>query len=158
MNKLPRLAALFLACAVTATAAPTPPPDKLLPADTLAVLTLPDYASVRKASRQNPARQLWDDPAMKPFKDKFMAKFQSDLVKPLEKEFGLKFADYSGLAQGQVTLALTPGEWDGENDAGPGLPPAPRRPRQIRSTQDQPQRHQTEMDRRRQETQDRQDS
>ena len=121
MNKLPRLAALFLACAVTATAAPTPPPDKLLPADTLAVLTLPDYASVRKASQQNPARQLWDDPAMKPFKDKFMAKFQSDLVKPLEKEFGLKFADYSGLAQGQVTLALTPGEWDGENDAGPGF-------------------------------------
>ena len=27
---------------------------------------------------------------MKPFKDKFMGKFQSDLVEPMEKQLGIK--------------------------------------------------------------------
>jgi hypothetical protein len=45
---------------------------------------------------------------MKPSLDKFKAKLNSDVIAPLEKEFGLKFSDYEGLAQGQSTLAFVP--------------------------------------------------
>src|SRR5688572_33255505 len=85
--------------------AAVPPPDKLLPSDTLAVLTVPNWAATKKSSA--PAFQLWDDPAMKPFKDKFLTKWKSDFVEPFQREFGIKFTDYSGLAQGQVTVAIT---------------------------------------------------
>ncbi len=101
--------------------APVPPPERLLPADTLGLLTVPDYASSREVLAKSSASQFWSDPAMKAFRDKFMAKFNSDLVAPLEKEFGLKFSDYSGLAQGQVTLAVSangPKKADEESTTG----------------------------------------
>jgi hypothetical protein len=114
----PSLAALLAAAVVHAASAP--PPEQLLPGDTLGVLTLPEFAKSRAQWSQWPAAQLWTDPAIKAFKDKFLAKFKTDLVEPLEKEFGVKFADYSGLAQGQVTLAITRNGWD---TAQPGQEP-----------------------------------
>ena len=84
--------------------AAVPPPDKLLPSDTFLVFTAPNWSAAKKAS--GPMFQLWNDSAMKPFKEKFFAKFKSDLVEPFEREFGIKVADYTGLAQGQVTLAF----------------------------------------------------
>ena len=100
--------------------AAAPPPEKLLAGDTVAVFSIPDYAKSRAAWNQWPARLLWADPSMKPFKEKFTKKLQSDLIEPLEKEFGIKFADYSGLAQGQVTLALTPNGWNTDSPKEPG--------------------------------------
>lgn len=105
---------LLAACAFSTFAA-TPPPEKLLPADTVAVLTVPDFAKASATWKQAPASLLWADPAMKAFKDKFMSKFRSDLVEPMEKELGIKISEYSELAQGQVTFALTANEW---NQAG----------------------------------------
>jgi hypothetical protein len=102
---------LSLSPAVAGSAA-VPTPDKLLPSDTLAVLTVPNWTATRKSSA--PALQLWDDPAMKPFKDKFLTKWKSDFVEPFQREFGIKFTDYTGLAQGQVTLAIT--QSDAEDD------------------------------------------
>lgn len=101
--------------------APVPPPERLLPADTLGLLTVPDYAASRDVLAKSSVSQFWSDPAMKAFRDKFMAKFNSDMVAPLEKEFGLKFSDYSGLAQGQVTLAVSangPKKADEESTTG----------------------------------------
>src|SRR6266545_1922838 len=98
---------LLLACAATSFAA-TPPPEKLLSADTVAVFTVPEYAKASASWKQWPISLVWADPSMKPFRDKFVNKFQSDVIAPLEKEFGVKFSDYSGVAQGQVTVALTP--------------------------------------------------
>jgi len=109
---------LLLALAFPGLAA-TPPPEKLLAADTVAVFTIPDYAKSSAAWNQWPASRLWADPAMKPFKEKFMKKFKSDVVEPLEKEFGIKFADYSGLAQGQLTFALTPNAWNTDSPQEP---------------------------------------
>lgn len=106
------LSVLFLSLSVLTAA--VPPPDKLLPSDTLAVLTVPNWVATRKSSA--PALQIWDDPAMKPFKDKFLAKWKSDIVEPFQREFGIKFSDYTGLAQGQVTWAVTqPGADDKGN-------------------------------------------
>ena len=101
--------------------AATPPPDKLLAGDTLAVLTVPDYAKAKATSSQWPFQQLWADPAMKPFADKFVTKFKSDLLAPLEREFGLKLSDYTGLAQGQLTLAITQSSGEGKADQTPGF-------------------------------------
>jgi hypothetical protein len=112
---------LLLNCALISGAATVPPPERLLPADTLAVLTVPDYAKARSGWAQWPSSQLWADPALKPFKDKFMSKLKSEVVESLEKELGLKFSDYSGLAQGQVTFAFTPGGPDLASAENPGF-------------------------------------
>ncbi len=116
-----QLAALLVLLPVFAFAAPTPPPEKLLAADTLGVFTIPDYAKARTMWSQWPSTLLWADPELKAFKEKFLGKLKSDLVAPLEKEFGFKFADYSGLAQGQVTLAIMAASGDDKTDATPGF-------------------------------------
>lgn len=116
-----RLIPILTALAVTtlAHAAPVPPPEKLLPSDTLAFITVPEYAATCKLYEQSPGFKLWQDPAMKPFKDKLVNKFTKDVLDPLEKELGVKFADYADLAQGQFTLAITAGEWTGKKDQTP---------------------------------------
>ena len=80
-----QLCCLSLFFAFAASAA-TPPPEKVLAGDTVAVFTVPDYAKASAAWKQWPASLLWADPAMKPFKDKFVNKLRSDLLAPLEKE------------------------------------------------------------------------
>jgi hypothetical protein len=107
MKRVIALLILPLLCAGSLWAA-VPAPEKLLPPDTLFVLTIPDYAKASASWKQWPASQLWDDPAVKPFREKLSSKMKSDFVEPLEKEFGIKFADYAGLAQGQLTVAVVP--------------------------------------------------
>src|SRR5207247_7756341 len=89
--------------------------------DTVAVCVIPDYSKASAAFKQWPSSLLWSDPSMKPFKDKFLTKLRTDVVEPLEREFGIKLADYAGLAQGQVTLALTPNGWEGNSPKEPGF-------------------------------------
>jgi hypothetical protein len=103
------LSILLIAAAAVSVAAPVPPPDKLLAADTLAVFTITDYKKARGDWDRWAALKFWNDPAMKAFREKFDTKLKADLIEPLEREFGVKFADYKDLAQGQLTLALTRG-------------------------------------------------
>ena len=84
------------------------PPEKLLPNDTVLVVTAPDWAKARMFLTNLPYARLWQDPAIKPFKDKFMDKFTAEVVAPAERNFKIKFPDYQTLAQGQVTFALIP--------------------------------------------------
>jgi hypothetical protein len=93
--------------------AAVPPPEKLLPADTLAVLTVPDYAKAQAAYEANSSSQLWRDPAMKPFTEKLMNKVKEEFITPLERQLGVKFADYRGLVQGQLTFAVVQNGWQG---------------------------------------------
>jgi hypothetical protein len=58
---------------------------------------------------------------MKPFREKFMAKVNTDLVAPLEREFGIKLSEYAALAQGQLTVAVTRNGWEGQSDQKPGF-------------------------------------
>src|SRR5688572_21215981 len=102
------LSLCIFAFAWTAASAPVPPPDKLLPADTVAVLTITDYQKAKGDWDKWALVRLWKDGAMKPFREKFHTKLKADLMEPLEREFGVKFADYKDLCQGQVTLAFTP--------------------------------------------------
>ncbi len=82
------------------------PPEKLLPAETLAFVTVPDMNKARAQWKNDPMAQLWGDPAMKPFADKFEAGFRANVLAAVEKELGTKIEEYTDLAQGQLTLAL----------------------------------------------------
>ncbi len=98
-----------------------PPAENLLPADTLFVVAVPDSAGLRTALHQSPQFLLWNDPAMKPFHDKFMGKWNETFVAPLEKDLGLKLADFAALPQGQFTFAITQNGWSGTGDQLPGI-------------------------------------
>ncbi len=84
-----------------------PPPEKLLSDDTLLVITAPDFAKLRETFKSSPQSQLWNDPAMKAFREHFMEKWNQEFVKPLERELDIRLDDYTSLPQGQVTFALT---------------------------------------------------
>jgi hypothetical protein len=101
--------------------AAVPPPEQLLPADTLLVISIPDWDKAAAYYGQSPFGQLWRDPALKPFKDHFLKQFTEDAVTPLEKEMGVAFSDYANLVHGQVTFAVTSGGTGGQPGAKPGI-------------------------------------
>jgi hypothetical protein len=58
---------------------------------------------------------------MQPFIKKLLAKWNADIIAPLEREMGIKFADYLALAKGQLTVAVVRDGWEGEKDKMPSL-------------------------------------
>jgi len=98
-----------------------PPAENLLPADTLAFLAVPDCAAVRVAAKQSPGWLFWGDPAMKPFHDKFVSKWNEQYVAPLERDLGVRLTDFMDLPQGQFTLAVTVNGSNGHDNIPPGL-------------------------------------
>jgi hypothetical protein len=105
----------------TSIRAAIPPVENLLPADTLFLLAVPDCAALRIASHQSPQWLFWNDPAMKPFHDKFVAKWNSEFVDPLERDLGVKLSDFTDLPRGQLALAITQNGWNGTNDVDSGV-------------------------------------
>jgi hypothetical protein len=120
LYSLATLAALLIAPGAPAA---IPPAEQLLPVDTLAVISTPDWSQLRAAYQKAVPSQLWNDPAMKPFREKFATKWTEEFVQPLERDLGVKFDDYSALLQGQVTFAVTQDGWQGaeENDGEPAF-------------------------------------
>ncbi|MGH7988747.1 MAG: hypothetical protein ACREDS_00925 [Limisphaerales bacterium] len=115
---------IFIVASLTFAAslhAAIPPAENLLPSDTLLVITAPDCAALRAAMHQSPQWLLWNDPAMKPFHDNFMAKWNEKFVAPLERDLGVKLADFADLPQGQFTFAITQDGWNGGDDKKPGV-------------------------------------
>ena len=98
-----------------------PSAENLLPADTLGFLTVPDCTAFRAAAKTSPQLLFWNDPAMKPFHDKFMSKLTETFAAALEKDLGLKISDFAGLPQGQLTLAMTANGASARDDVPPGL-------------------------------------
>jgi len=116
----PATLALLLALATSVNAA-IPAAETLLPSDTLLLISVPDFAALRAAGRQSPQWLFWNDPAMKPFHDKFMAAWNDKLVAPLEQDLGVKFSDFTDLPQGQLTFAVTQNGWNGGDNPAPGM-------------------------------------
>jgi hypothetical protein len=110
------LAALF--CLSFPTRATVLPAEKLLPDDTLVLMTIPDVARARDVLNRSPQGRLWEDPSLNAFKDKFVNKLKEQYVKPLEQQMGIHFDDYAGLPQGQFTLAVTQNGWTGLDSSG----------------------------------------
>jgi hypothetical protein len=112
------LAALsLLACGARGAVLPA---EKLLPDDTLLMLTIPDLAKARDIYKSSPQGQFWNDPSMKAVKEKFMAKLKSEYIVPLEHDLKIQFDDYTSLPQGQVTFAMVPGDSQAKDQA-PGM-------------------------------------
>src|ERR1035437_10359755 len=97
------------------------PAENLLPSDTLAFFTVPDCAALRAVSKVSPQMMFWNDPAMRPVHDKFMAKLNEKFTAPLEHDLGVKVADFMDLPQGQFTLAVTVNGSTGHDDVPPGI-------------------------------------
>jgi hypothetical protein len=121
-TKLFRLSAagLFLGTTTLLRAA-IAPAENLLPADTLAFFTIPDTAALRASCKNAPQIQFWNDAAMRPFHDKFMAKLTEKFIAPLEADLGLKVADFLALPQGQFTVGLTVNGSNGHDATPPGI-------------------------------------
>jgi hypothetical protein len=113
------IAALVLGCLVPVMAELVSS-EKLLPADTLFIASIPDYAKFREFATNSPQAQLWRDPSMRPFREKFVDKWTEEFVKPLERELEIQFDEYTDLPQGQVTLAMTLNGWGTDPDKEPG--------------------------------------
>jgi hypothetical protein len=96
------------ACCCLAGRAAVPPPEQLLPMDTILVVTAPDWGKAWAFLNGTAYGRLWQDPAIKPFRDKLVEKFTTEVLTPAEQNFKIKFSDYQGLAQGQVTFAVIP--------------------------------------------------
>ncbi|HLH55712.1 MAG TPA: hypothetical protein VKY92_19080 [Verrucomicrobiae bacterium] len=92
-----------------------PGPEKLLPDDTLVMLTAPDFAKLRAGWDKSPEHQLWNDPAMRAFREDFTNKWNEQVVKPLERDLDIKLQDYTSLLQGQLTFALIQNAGQGES-------------------------------------------
>ncbi len=104
---------LTLVLAFAAHAA-VPSAEKLLPNDTIFMLSAPDALKLKSVFGSSPQGQLWNDPAMRPFREDFNKKFGAEFLAPLEKELGIKIADYQDLAQGQITFAVIQNGWTGK--------------------------------------------
>ncbi|MGC8742957.1 MAG: hypothetical protein ACP5T0_03660 [Verrucomicrobiia bacterium] len=102
-----RIAILLLVSAVFFSAYGEGEQEKLLPTNTVLLITIPDYTKSKEVWDKHPQAQLFKDPSLQAAKEKFLAKWRSEVVDPLEKELGIKFSDYTGLAKGQITFALT---------------------------------------------------
>jgi hypothetical protein len=98
-----------------------PPAESLLPSDTLAFFAMPDCAAARVAAKSSPPWMFWNDAAMKPFRDKLVGKWNEQFIAPLERDLGIKVADFMDLPQGQLTVALTVNGSSGHDDVPPGL-------------------------------------
>src|SRR5271170_6428228 len=122
MNFLrPLFVASFFTIALSLRAA-IPPAENLLPSDTLFLFTVPDCTALRADAHQSPQWLFWNDPAMKPFHDKFMAGWSESFVAPLERDLGVKLANFADLPRGQFTFAVTQNGWNGvDDDRKPGI-------------------------------------
>jgi hypothetical protein len=112
--------AVFL-LAVFSISAAIPPAENLLPADTLLMFTVPDCSVLRAAAQRSPQWLLWNDPAMKPFRQDFTAKWDARFLAPLQQALGIKARDYYPLLQGQLTFAVTQNGWNSSGSAMPAL-------------------------------------
>jgi hypothetical protein len=92
-----------------------PPPEQLLPDDTLVMVTSPEFTRLKAIWQKSPKSQLWNDLAMRPLKDKFEARWQEEVVKPIARDLGVSLDTYPSLPQGQLTFAVTKSAWQGSD-------------------------------------------
>lgn len=118
MKYFPKALFALLTAGLVSAHAAVPPPEQLVPGDALVVATIPDAGKLRTAFDATALIQFWNCPEMKPFHDKFMARFNAAVVGPVEKDLGTKLSDYLDIARGQVTFAFLPPVEAGKDPEG----------------------------------------
>ena len=102
-----RIVLLILLGTLSLTGRAAVTPESVLPANTFAVLTVPDMNSVRAAIKAAPMSRLWNDPAMGEFSAKFEDALDANVFEPLPLFADFDPKEYTSLFQGQLTFALT---------------------------------------------------
>jgi hypothetical protein len=111
-------ASLCLAAQLAQSRADVPPAEKLLPDDTLVVISVPDVTKGKQTFERSPQGRLWHDPAIKAFKDNFISKLREQYITPIEQQLGIHLDDYTSLLQGQLTFAVTRNGWTAQTTSG----------------------------------------
>ena len=83
------------------------PPEKILPATTVAFVKINDAATLRDAFKQSQFGQLWNDPAMKAWKESLADKL-NESSKSLKEKIGVSYGELIDLPQGSVSIAVVP--------------------------------------------------
>jgi hypothetical protein len=97
------------------------PPERILPDTTVFMLKLNDAKSFREAFRASQYGQLWNDPALKDFREELGHKL-ADFTKNLNESIGVSVSDLLQLPQGTLALAAIAKDPAHEDAAGSGLP------------------------------------
>ena len=82
-------------------------PEKILPINTFAVVTVPDLNAARKIFKADPLSLMWNDPSMAAFTGKIEKAFRENVMDRIREEASVDPAEIWNLAQRQVTIALT---------------------------------------------------
>jgi hypothetical protein len=81
------------------------PPEKMLPDSTIAFIKIQNAAALRQAFGQSQLGQLWNDPAVKDWKDAIMARVDDD-SKTLKEKIGVSYFDLFALPQGPTAIGF----------------------------------------------------
>jgi hypothetical protein len=92
------------------------PPERMLPETTLFLLKLNDAKVFRDSFRSSQYGQLWNDPALKDFREELLVRLE-DNAKVLKERIGISFRELLELPQGALAIAVL-----GRDD--PNLPAA----------------------------------
>src|SRR4051794_3934427 len=80
------------------------PPEQVLPESTVLLLKVNDVNSLREAFRQSQYGQLWNDPALKDFREDLASKMK-DASKTLKEKVGVTLKELLELPQGGLAVA-----------------------------------------------------
>jgi hypothetical protein len=80
------------------------PPERVLPDSTVFLLKFNDIKNLRESFRASHLGQLWNDPAMKDFKDDLVQKIE-DATKVLKDQVGFSLRELVDLPQGSIAVA-----------------------------------------------------
>ena len=103
-NLVPLMILVFL---LTLSAWSAVTPEKILPINTFAVVTVPDLNAARKLFKADPLSLMWSDPSMAAFTGKIEKAFRENVMDRIREEASVDPAEIWNLAQRQVTIALT---------------------------------------------------
>jgi hypothetical protein len=96
---------LFGAAMLATPAQAATPPERVLPDSTLFLFKINDAKGFREAFRASHYGQLWNDPALKDFRDDISQKLE-DVTKPLKEKVGVNVRELLELPQGAVSVAV----------------------------------------------------
>ena len=97
------------------------PPERILPDTTVFLLKLNDAKSFREAFRGSQYGQLWNDPALKDFRDELGHKL-AEATKDMKEKIGVSISDLLQLPQGSLAVAAIAKDAAREDGAASSLP------------------------------------
>lgn len=101
---------VFFALCLNSALGASKPADKLLPKSTLAVISFKDLKATNAAYANAPSSKLFADPALQPFFKKAGDAITTHILDPIKEETSIDLMEIGELSEGQLTLAIIPGE------------------------------------------------